>query len=151
MRITMLATLLALSAAAFSQDKKRQEVLNLEDGVAAQGYDVVAYFKQGKAVKGNAANTVSYQGVKYQFATAESQKAFEANPSAFEPQYGGWCAYAMGNFCKKVEVDPKTFKIIDGKLFLFYNALLNNTLTTWNKDEANLKKKADSNWKKLSK
>jgi hypothetical protein len=52
----------------------------------------------------------------------------------------------MGAKGEKVEIDPETFKIIDGKLYLFYNAYFNNTLTSWNKDEKNLKAKADKNW-----
>jgi len=63
------------------------------------------------------------------------------NPAGYEPQYGGWCAYAMGANGEKVEIDPGTFKIVDGKLNLYYNAFFNNTLKSWNKDEVNLKKK----------
>jgi hypothetical protein len=55
----------------------------------------------------------------------------------------------MGAKGEKVEVDPETFKIVNGKLFLFYNAYFNNTLKSWNKDEANLNRKADANWKKI--
>ncbi|HZE82850.1 MAG TPA: YHS domain protein, partial [Puia sp.] len=68
----------------------------------------------------------------------------------YEPQYGGWCAYAMGKDGSKVEVDPGTFKIVNGKLFLFYNRFFNNTLKTWNKDEDHLHKNADNNWQKLT-
>lgn len=52
----------------------------------------------------------------------------------------------MGDYGEKVEIDPKTFKILDGKLYLFYNAYFNNTLKSWNKNEKNLKSKADLNW-----
>ena len=69
----------------------------------------------------------------------------------YEPQYGGWCAYAMGTSGEKVKVDPETFKIIDGRLFLFYNAFFNNTLNSWNKDEKNYHTKADQNWKTILK
>ena len=65
--------------------------------------------------------------------------------------FGGWCAYAMGDNGEKVDIDPETFKIIDGKLYLFYNAYFNNTLNSWNKDEKNLKNKANNNWSKLLK
>ena len=47
-------------------------------------------------------------------------------------------------------INPETFKILDGKLYLFYNAYFNNTLKSWNKNETNLKKKADAYWKKIS-
>jgi hypothetical protein len=87
-----------------------------------------------------------YDGVNYRFASEQNRQLFKASPSKYEPQYGGWCAYAMGANGEKVEVDPETFKIIDGKLYLFYNKLFNNTLTTWNKNEATLKQKADKNW-----
>ena len=71
------------------------------------------------------------------------------NPQKYEPAYGGWCAYAMGAKGQKVSVDPETFKIVDGRLNLFYNKFFNNTLEDWNKDEGNLKKKAEANWQKI--
>jgi len=133
----------------FSQDQKRQAAFNLQNGIAVQGYDVVAYFKVNKAVKGNPSNVVYHQGIKYQFANTANKEEFKSNPSKYEPQYGGWCAYAMGATGEKVEVDPGTFKIINGQLYLFYNKLFNNTLKTWNKDESNLKAKANANWAKI--
>ncbi|WP_298220596.1 YHS domain-containing (seleno)protein [Flavobacterium sp.] len=140
-----------VSATTFAQSaSKRLEHFNLEKKVAIQGYDPVAYFKQSKAVKGKKEIAASYEGVIYQFSTTANKETFLKNPSAYEPQYGGWCAYAMGSNAEKVEINPETFKILDGKLYLFYNAYFNNTLKSWNKDEGNLKKKADANWKKIS-
>ncbi len=140
-----------LSATTFAQSAaKRQKEYNLEKGVAIQGYDPVAYFKQKKAVKGKAIIATTYEGVAYNFSSQANKEIFIKSPASYEPQYGGWCSYAMGATGEKVEVDPETFKIVDGKLNLFYNAFFNNTLKTWNKDEANLKKKADANWKKFS-
>jgi hypothetical protein len=52
----------------------------------------------------------------------------------------------MGAANDKVEIDPETFKILNGKLYLFYHTWVNNTLNKWNKDEAGLKSKADANW-----
>ncbi len=128
---------------------KRATAFNLESKVALQGYDPVAYFSQKKAVKGKSSITSTYEGVVYNFSTQANKDAFVKTPANYEPQYGGWCAYAMGSSGEKVEIDPETFKIVDGKLYLFYNAYFNNTLKSWNKDETNLKKKADSNWKKF--
>lgn len=139
-----------LSAKTFAQSAaKRTSEFNLEKKVAIQGYDPVAYFKQKKAVKGKTTITSSYEGVIYYFSSQTNKDAFAKNPASYEPQYGGWCAYAMGATGEKVEIDPETFKIVDGKLNLYYNAYFNNTLKSWNKDEANLKKKADANWKKF--
>ncbi len=148
--ITIISAVL-ISVNAFAQDQKRQTGFNLQNGIAIQGYDAVAYFTSGKAVKGNSSNSVYYQGIKYQFANAAHKEEFKKNPSFYEPQYGGWCAYAMGATGEKVEIDPETFKIINGKLYLFYNRLFNNTLKSWNKDETNLKPKADINWLKIYK
>jgi YHS domain-containing protein len=138
-----------LSATAFGQNSRAQ--FNLENKVAIQGYDPVAYFIQKKAVKGKTTIATNYEGVIYNFSSQANKDLFLKNPENYEPQYGGWCAFAMGDYGKKVEVDPQTFKILDGKLYLFYNAYFNNTLKSWNKDEVNLKKKADANWKKLIK
>ena len=152
MKKLTLFVLLFVSVFSFAQnDSKRIAQYNLENKVAIQGYDPVAYFNRGKAVKGKKEILASYQGVIYKFSSNENKEAFLKNPSKYEPQYGGWCAYAMGSSGGKVEINPGTFKIIDGKLYLFYNAYFNNTLKSWNKDEDDLKSKADTNWKKFYK
>ncbi|MFN5133780.1 MAG: YHS domain-containing (seleno)protein [Chitinophagaceae bacterium] len=138
-----------LASTAYAQDAQRQKQFNLDNGVAIKCYDAVAYFTQNKAMKGKAKNAVVFQGVKYYFSTIENKEEFKKNPTKYEPQYGGWCAYAMGETGEKVDFDPGTFKIINGRLYLFYNKFFNNTLPKWNKDEANLKAKADVNWKKF--
>ena len=68
------------------------------------------------------------------------------NPEKYLPQYGGWCAYAMGEKAEKVTIDPETFIITDGKLYLFYNSYFNDTSEKWNKEPEVLKVKADKNW-----
>ena len=141
-----------LSFATFAQTAtKRSAEFNLEKKIGIQGYDPVAYFTQKKAVKGKAAFTTTYEGVTYNFATQADKDLFLKSPDQYEPQYGGWCSYAMGATGEKVDIDPETFKVVDGKLNLFYNAFFNNTLKTWNKDEKNLRMKADANWKKFIK
>ncbi|HEV3224382.1 MAG TPA: YHS domain-containing (seleno)protein [Puia sp.] len=129
----------------------RTKQFNLDDGVAIKGYDPVSYFTLNKAVKGKKGYSISYLGVNYHFSTSADRDAFQTNPSKYEPQYGGWCAYAMGKEGSKVEVDPETFKIINGRLFLFYNRFFNNTLKSWNLDEPSLHTQADANWQKLLK
>ena len=149
---TVFSILIALiSTTCFSQDvtQVRKAQFNLDNGIAINGYDPVAYFKKGAAMKGKNELAVFDQGVTYYFSSVENKEEFKKNPSNYEPQYGGWCAYAMGKDGSKVEVDPGTFKIIDGKLYLYYNKFFNNTLKSWNKDEINLKSKADVNWKKF--
>ena len=146
---------LAIAAAIFiiantnAQNALRQKHFNLDKGVAIQGYDAVAYFTQHKAVKGSKEFPVSAEGIIYYFSTAANKDLFIKDYKKYEPQYGGWCAYAMGTSNDKVEIDPETFKIKDGKLYLFYHSWVNNTLTKWNKDEVNLNAKADKNWQIL--
>jgi YHS domain-containing protein len=140
-----------ISLGGFSQDAAaiRKKQFNTSDGIAIRGYDPVAYFTDNKAVKGSKEQATLYEGVTYYFSSAANREAFRKDPARYEPQYGGWCAYAMGKNGTKVEVDPETFKIIDSKLFLFYNQFFNNTLKSWNKDEANLHRQADGNWAHL--
>jgi YHS domain-containing protein len=136
----------------YSQDATgiRKKHFNLtDDGIAIKGYDPVAYFIKNDAVKGKKEQAVYHQGITYYFSSVENKEAFKKNPSAYEPQYGGWCAYAMGEKGEKVSIDPETFKIINGKLYLFYNRFFNNTLKSWNKDESNLKHNADANWQTI--
>lgn len=151
-KIALILFVALVSATTFAQSAaKRQKEYNLEKGVAIQGYDTVAYFTQKKAVKGKTTIASNYEGVTYNFSSQANKDTFVKLPASYEPQYGGWCAYAMGANGEKVEINPETFKILDGKLYLFYNAYFNNTLKTWNKDETNLKAKADMNWNKTIK
>ena len=142
--------LLILSLGIYSLNAQDSDALrikhyNLKNTVAIEGYDPVSYFA-GKPLKGKKTFLLKHKSVLYQFSSQVNLDKFKTEPTKYEPAYGGWCAYAMGSSGEKVEVDPETFKIINGKLFLFYNAFFNNTLTDWNKNETTLKKKADTNW-----
>ena len=149
-KVSIIVFVVLMSLPTFAQTAlKRTKEYNLENKVALQGYDPVAYFIQKKALKGKTTLATAYEGVVYYFSTQANKEFFAKNPSQYEPQFGGWCAYAMGANAEKVEINPETFKIVDGKLYVFYNAYFNNTLKSWNKDEVNLKKKAETNWKKF--
>ncbi len=119
---------------------------------AIEGYDPVAYFPEGGGApkKGDKQFSFVYRGVTYWFASAENLSVFKKSPKKYEPAYGGWCAYAMGASGEKVEIDPKSFKITDGRLYLFYKDFFNDTRATWTKEEAKLQPKADKSWKKTS-
>jgi YHS domain-containing protein len=135
-----------ISLIAYSQTSIREKQFNLENGLAIQGYDPVAYFSQNKAVKGDKKFAAKAEGAIYYFSSAANKDLFIKDYKKYEPQYGGWCAYAMGATNEKVEIDPETFKILNGKLYLFYHSFTNNTLTKWNKNESVLKNNADKNW-----
>jgi YHS domain-containing protein len=146
MKLALSLTLLFVSALIFAQ-----EHANLKKGYAAEGYDVVAYFGN-EAMEGNTIYSTSHKGIKYKFATAENLEIFTKNPERYVPEYGGFCAYAVAEKGEKVGVNPKTFQIIDNKLYLFYNSWGVNTLEKWNEQDVKaLKIKADANWKEIVK
>jgi len=117
--------------------------------VAIQGYDPVAYFTVNKAVPGNPSIKAQHEGVTYYFSSAETLATFQASPAKYLPTYGGWCATAMAKG-EKVEIDPKNFKVANGRLFLFFYAWYGDAKKTWLKDEQGQEKLADANWKKIS-
>ena len=122
---------------------------NTDKGIIAEGYDVTEYFNN-KAVEGKKTYTATHDNVKYRFASQTNLDTFISNPDKYVPQYGGYCAYAVGAKSEKVTIDPETFEIRDGKLYLFYNSWGINTLTKWNDEGAEgLKNKADANWEKI--
>ena len=121
-------------------------------GLALDGYDPVAYFPEGggAARKGRSELELEHAGVRYRFATEANRELFLARPDRFEPEYGGWCAYAMGKNGEKVEVDPESFRVRGGRLFVFYDGFLNDTRKKWLKDEDGLRVQADRAWLAIS-
>ncbi len=147
-KLSLTFTLLfALTSLSIAQQVNTRH-LNLDKGVAIKGYDPISYFSNGEPTKGKKDLTFIHEGAKYQFISQENLDLFKANPTKYAPVYGGWCAYAVSKGYT-ADANPKTFKIVDGKLHLFYNRLLVNTLPKWNKDEDNLKKSAEKNWPKI--
>lgn len=126
----------------------RKTHYNIKKTIALEGYDPVSYFDK-KPVEGDEKIAFTFKGITYLFANANNLARFKKSPEKYEPEYGGWCAYAMGETGEKVKIDPETYKILDGKLYVFYNFWGNNTLEDWNKNERPLKAKADANWKKI--
>ena len=118
-------------------------LLNLDkNGLAVQGYDPVAFFTEGKPVKGRPEFKSSYQGATYLFVSAENKALFEKAPSKYEPAFGGFCAYGVSRN-KLVEIDPEAFQILDGHLLLQYSK---GVRTDFNKDAQGNLAKANTNW-----
>lgn len=116
-------------------------------GLAVKGYDVVAYFDQNAAVKGSPQFTHSWMGAKWQFASAASRDKFAAAPEKFAPQYGGYCAWAVGHGYT-ADTDPEAWRIVDGKLYLNYDK---GVQKKWDPDREEWIKKGNGNWPKLHK
>jgi YHS domain-containing protein len=117
--------------------------INLDaSGLALRGYDPVAYFETGKPTRGVAKITASYGGARYLFVTKAHRKSFLNNPSKYLPQFGGFCAVGT-SFGEKVDVDPETGKIVNGKLYL------NNgpkAQEIFDSDPGNTISRAEHNW-----
>lgn len=122
--------------------------------LAIQGYDPVGYFPEGggKATKGAKEFESTYEGATYRFATQAHKSLFDKDPARYEPAHGGWCSYAMWKSGDKVEIDPESFIVKDGRLFLFYDGWGGDTKKKWEKggDHAAQAKAADDAWRKIS-
>lgn len=117
-----------------------------EGAPAAEGYDVVAYFSESRAVKGLPEYETEWGGIVWRFSTPENRAAFLETPAKYVPQYGGHCAFgAAGNYL--VRGDPLAWTVREDKLYLNYNY---NIRTAWLADAAALIQKADANWPKLN-
>ncbi|MEM8935077.1 MAG: YHS domain-containing (seleno)protein [Pseudomonadota bacterium] len=110
--------------------------------LAVSGYDAVAYFEQGEAVKGSNAFSYDYNGATWRFSSAENLDAFQSDPEAYAPQYGGYCAWAVSqNYT--ASADPKSWAIHNGKLYLNYN---DDVQADWMEDPDGFIALADANW-----
>lgn len=112
------------------------------EGVAANGYDVVAYFTDGTPTPGSAEFTAEFEGATYRFASAEHRDAFAADPAKYAPQFGGFCAVGA-SFGKKVDNDPTQWSVLDGKLYLNSGA---QAQSLWLQDQAGTAAKATAAW-----
>ena len=111
-------------------------------GNAIRGYDPVAYFTQGKPVKGSADFEADWNGATWRFATAENRDLFVGDPTAYAPQYGGYCAWAVANNYT-ASTQPEAWTIHDGKLYLNYNL---SVRSQWEQDIPGNVAKGNVNW-----
>lgn len=115
--------------------------------VAIQGYDPVAYFTDGRPVKGQDGLVHEWMGAKWKFASQAHLDQFKAAPEKYAPQYGGYCAYGVAQD-NLVSVEPDKFKIIDGKLYLNYDAKVQ---AKWLEDPAGFIRQANAKFQSLLK
>ena len=99
------------------------------DGIALGGYDPVAYFTGGQAVAGTKDHMLKWHGAIWMFASAENMDAFEMDPASYVPQYGGYCAYGVGEGVK-VSSDPQVFVVDGGRLYLYHSPASRSEMQT---------------------
>jgi YHS domain-containing protein len=132
-----------LAQAETAPKKGKHAKLNVDEkGVILKGYDAVAYFKQGKAVKGDPKYSSSYEGATYYFASVDDKDAFDKSPAKYKPQYGGYCADAMKKGLLH-DIDPNQFFVYKGKLYVCTGEAQIKDFEA--KPDANIKK-ADKKW-----
>ena len=110
--------------------------------VAIKGYDTVAYFKEGKALRGSESFTFQWHGMTWYFLSRENRDLFAGSPEKYAPQYDGWCAWAMTE-SRLAITDPEVWKIVNGKLYLNCSR---EAYGKWSSDIPGNIKKADQNW-----
>ena len=142
-RRTLLLTLTAtlLPFAAFAGD-----ATNIDGrGIAIHGHDPVAYFVEGKPVIGKPEHKATVGAATYWFASEANLQTFKADPSKYEPQYGGYCAYGVAQGYKP-DIDPAAFRIVDGKLYLNLSPAVQKR---WQEDVPGFISHANQNWSAL--
>ncbi len=113
--------------------------------LAVSGYDPVAYFTDGKPVEGSGDFEHDWNGATWRFASQANLEAFKADPAAYAPQFGGYCAWAVSQGYTASTV-PEAWRIVDGKLYLNYSK---GVQATWEQDIPGNIAKADRNWPKV--
>jgi len=114
----------------------------LFSSLAVDGYDPVAYFTEGKPVEGQSDLEYQWNGVTWRFASQDHLDAFKADPAAYAPQYGGYCAWAVAQG-STASAEPDVWRIVDGKLYLNYSKTVQ---AKWEQDIPGNIAKADKNW-----
>lgn len=134
--ITLIFLLIKISSFAQNSD-----IFYTSDG-AIKGYDPVAYFKEGKAIKGKNEFSYLWKEAKWFFLSKENLKVFQENPEKYAPQYGGYCAYGLSENHKS-PTNPDAFTIVNDKLYLNYSSKVKDL---WLKNKETRIIKADSLW-----
>ena len=148
-KFILLITLIGI-AVAFAACSKSESSLGINtdaNGVALRGFDAVAYFAVENAVKGDAKYEYAWNGAKWIFSSEENMKAFQANPEAYAPQFGGYCSFAVSEGYT-ADGDPEAWKVVDGKLYLNYNKQVREK---WETNQADRIEKGKSNWQSFKK
>jgi len=140
MKIAVATVMILVSLSSVTLAK---ELNNLDgNGLALQGYDPVGFFTDSRPVKGNQQFQSQYHGATYYFASAEHKSAFDREPSKYEPQFGGFCAYGASRG-KTVPIKIEAWQIVNGRLLMQYDLDVKGKFNT--DPQGNLSK-ANKNW-----
>jgi hypothetical protein len=116
-------------------------------GVAIKGYDTVAYFTEGRAIKGQKEFEFSWQDAHWHFANVAHRDIFAGNPERYAPKFGGFCSMYMTRG-RMAAADPEAWTIVDGKLYMKFSKAARDR---WRPNKTENIKKAEKNWDKITK
>lgn len=140
--VAALGVVVLAAAHMAAQSTMSQTTYNSTRGVALDGYDVVAYFTEGRPVQGTPAFTHTWEQTTWRFASAARRDAFAAAPGKYAPRFGGFCAYGVSRGYA-VDIDPNAWTVVDGRLYLNYSKSVQRT---WDTDRATFIRRAEANW-----
>lgn len=140
--LAMLAACSASKAGSAVTPAGIDPVYKFPGALALKGYDPVAYFDDGRAVAGQDTFSHEWNGATWRFASAEHRDAFVSKPQEYAPQFGGYCAWAVGHGYS-AKGDPEAWKIVDGKLYLNYNK---DVQAKWSQDIPGYIDRGNQNW-----
>lgn len=132
------APVLALAGPAFAASPETFQTM----GIAIHGTDPVAYFTDARPVAGSMGHALAWRGAKWVFANEDNMRAFEANPTAYAPRFGGYCAYAAAEGAVATSV-PEAWTIWQDRLYLNFSTGVRDL---WRKDIPGYVAKAEANW-----
>lgn len=126
-----IAALLVAGIATVTQASQKVAPVNTDrKGLALHGYDPVTYFESDKPAMGSERFSYGYKGATWRFVSAENRRKFAQDREMYMPQFGGYCAKAVSEN-NTADVDPLAYKIVDGKLYLNYDAKIQKV---WEQD-----------------
>ena len=138
---------LAAATGPFDRSLAAEKVYTgLIEGVGAGGYDIVAYHRAGRALRGSKTVTAVHEGVTYRFADTANRDAFQSEPQRYLPAYGGYCAWAVANGYT-AKGDPEAWSVVDGRLYLNYSK---SVRARWERDVPGNIARGDINWPDLT-
>lgn len=138
--LTMAMAVFLLSAP--GETRAESPIFSARDGIALGGYDVVAFFEQQRAIAGDQDHALMWKGVVWHFVSAQNQSRFEANPRAYAPVFGGYCAYAMSQGYL-APGDPQLWLVEEGQLYLLNNSSVHRV---WQQERGDLLAQAQGHW-----
>jgi hypothetical protein len=120
--------------------------VNHAEGLALRGFDPTAWHLEGRPRRGSASFAAMHDGVAWHFVSAGARERFAADPAAFAPRFGGFCAFGVAEGYK-VDIDPEAWQIVEGRLYLNFNRGVNRR---WARDIPGNIARAEANWPRLA-